>query len=142
MSSFVYNIIKKHTPFLFSKNVSEEGIKFVIYGILCNVIVIIIYQIFLFFINYKLAALLVYALGFLLTFYANSIMVFNNRNLRIKHGIKYVLLYLFNCVIAYFGLIFLESILSVAPRIGFFVITFCSASLSFIVSKKIFKSPT
>jgi putative flippase GtrA len=140
MSSFIYNILKKYMPEIVSRNISEEMIRFIIYGLLCNISAIIIYQFFLFFMDYKLAALFVYAVGFFLTFYSNGLLVFKNPSINYKHGLKYILLYLFNSFIAYYGLIFLVSIISINPRIGVIITTCLSASLSFIISKRIFRN--
>ncbi|MBY0501138.1 MAG: GtrA family protein [Alphaproteobacteria bacterium] len=140
MSSLIYNILKKYMPEILSRNISEEMIRFIIWSLLCNVTAIVTYQLLLFFMNYKLSALFVYAIGFFLTFYSNAILVFNNSNINYKHGLKYILLYLFNCFIAYYGLIFLVSTISMNPRIGVIITTFLSAALSFILSKRIFKN--
>lgn len=125
-----------------SQTSSQQVLKFIMWGILNNLLVIVVYELLLFFINYKAAALCVYAIGFIFTFFTNSVFVFNNKCFNFSNAVKYFGLYLFNCVTSYYGLIFFVGVLDFNPRICIFFVTAVIASLSFIVSKMIFKNRT
>ena len=139
MSSFILNLIHRYLPTCVAKKLSEEMIRFIIVGIANNVFTISIFQILLFFMDYKFAVIIVYLIGFFMMFFGNALYVFKNANVKLNKGVKYFGFYIVNLILNYSLLVFFSSFLSISPRIGVFIVLFCTTALSFIISRKILK---
>lgn len=135
------NILGERISNLLCTVLSEEVLNFLAFGILNNIILTILYQIFLFIMNYKASAVLLYLCGFLISFYTNNFRVFNNSEIKFKKAKKFILLYITNCVFNYCSLLFLVDYLNFSPRIAVIIIIFIASPLNFILARKIFKSP-
>lgn len=120
-----------------SKKLFHEITKFIFFGILNNVILILAYQILLFFINYKTSAILMYIMGYILALYVNAVYVFKNQKIKFNSRIKYAVFYVFLCFLNYYMLLFFSAYLNINPRLSIFIVIFMTTFLSFALSRKI-----
>ncbi|MBX9786271.1 MAG: GtrA family protein [Alphaproteobacteria bacterium] len=127
-------------PFIKVK-LSHELIKFLFAGVTNNLIVIAIYEILLFYIDYKIASIIGYVIGFFLVLYTSTIFVFKTGKACLVKKIKFLGLYIANSIIYYNLLIILKEYLEISPRISIFFIAFFGAMINFMVSKRILKNP-
>ncbi len=119
---------------------SLEIIKFIIAAVINNLSLILIFQLFLFFIRYEFSLIIIYIFGFFLTLYTNAKHVFNVGEVKIIMKLKYAVVYALICLINYYLFHFIVIYLTFHPRITIFIAILLSSSLSFIMSRKVFKS--
>ena len=118
----------------------KEILKFFFFGVVNNLSLILLYQILLFFINYKISAVILYVFAFFLNLYVNSTFVFKNNTLNLSHKIKYAAFYILLCTFSYYTIVFFTSILDFNPRINIFFVVLISSLINFVLSRKILKA--
>ncbi len=112
---------------------------FILCGAVNNIAILTVYQILLFYLNYKQSAIVIYILGYIVTLYTNSRFVFKSKNVKWQHHIKYATLYIFICFYNYYALIFCATYLDIPPRLSIFIVVALSVVINFFLSRIIFK---
>lgn len=123
-----------------SKLLSKEILKFIVAGFINNLSLILAFQLFLFFISYQISLILIYISGYFLTLYTSARHVFNVGKVELTKKLKYAGWYLTNCLMSYYLFQFLVNYFEFSPRIIIFIVVFFTASVSFIISRKILKN--
>lgn len=124
--------------FYLSKNgssLSAEIFRFFMSGLGVNLIVFILYQIFIFYINYNIAAILVLSIGYLLTLIMNNFYVYKNNDLRLMDSVKFTFFYFINCFLFFYILRSLVENLNFLPRLSVAFPMLSSAIINFVFSR-------
>lgn len=144
--NFIINILhflllaikfEKLFPSVDTLAISKQIVRFVISGILINLCVLVVYEILIFFFPYNHVVILVFIIGFVVTFLLNNFYVCAQKRVGLLALTKYSFAYVFNCFVSYAILVFIVEIMGVKSCWGIFYVIFYAAPANFIASKLI-----
>ena len=114
---------------------SAEIFRFFMSGIGINLLVFALYQLFIIYISYNIAAILVLLIGYFITLLMNNFYVYKNDDLRLMDSVKFTFFYVINCLSFFYILQSLVENLNFYPRLSVAIPMLSSAIINFVFSR-------